>query len=534
MTGDMRSSILTTAAVAASVAGLTVIQPLAAAPPLLLAALLMEGDSADSAGGVADAIQGNLLPGNSKTVIVNFLTGPFGIWNALDETEDPQDLVPSTTLGAANGMPFIGPQQVPGQIPPAGPTQTQPPLWPLEPILSPILSPVIGLDPPDLDVNGLNPMPLPGFDDGPVVTSYEYDFNAYAPASLLNPFALTNSFAAYLDRALDLDRPVVPLDPDGVPTVCEGSATCTIDGRQVIKKTENGVTTITFINPDGTSIVARIETRDGRTYVTYDDDGPLPLVRPLRDYGGLLGNELADIIEPALTALVYWGYRDATGTGSNGLLPSTAETIRAVLDFVVGVKQGLESLFKPHLPPPATVAPASPVPEDTAADLDARPDELRLDPTSGSADESETKSSLEPPKPFGISVEDALNQLTEIFKQQPETTPETVDEAPVDEAPVDEAPVDEAPVDEAPVDEAPADEAPVDEAPVDEAPVDDSPSGDIDENSDEDANDTGTDGDSAAGDADAHPTDPKETKGDNDSHDNGGDSGSEPSSSSEG
>lgn len=441
MAGDLRSSILTTAAVAASVAGLTVIQPLTAAPPLLLAALLMDGGSGDidGVGGIADAIQGKLLPSDGRGVMINFLTGPFGMWNALDEPAGSYGTVPSTALGSATSMPFLNQQ---------GWSVTPPTLPPLAPALAPAAvpvapvppAPVIPFDVPSLQIGEsivTPPQPVPSPGPGDVVTSYKFGLGAYAPVTLLNPITLTNTVAEYLNRALSPVR----VNPDGTVT-CRVSC----DDLGVTTERVGDVLYVTFKNPDGTLVKAKVETRNGVTYVTYDDEGALPLVRPLRDYFGLFGNELADIIEPALTALVYWGYRDATEGPSDNWLPTPAETIKAVLDFLVGVKEGIESLFVPHSP--------------TADTTLARAEDV--DPEEPVTDEDNTPA--EAPEPA---------------EEEP-----TVDDEPAEETPVEDVET------EAPAEEEPAvDDEPTEETPDGEEPADETPDTDPEDNQSDDAGD---------------------------------------------
>ncbi|CAN5540771.1 hypothetical protein BH10ACT9_BH10ACT9_50820 [soil metagenome] len=449
MTGDLRSSILTTAAVAVSVAGLTVIQPLTAAPPLLLAALLMDGDTADYTG-LADTISGKLLPADGKAVVLNFLTGPFGIWNALEGDENHEDVVPSTALGIASSLPFMAPPVPAGALPPAMlPAVVGPPL----PTTVPAPLPVYNVDVPTMEIGDPTPVKPPVEPTvppiQPVVTSFGYDLGSYATATLINPFAWTNAVAAYLERTLT--GAVVPVNPDGSVGCGDDASECHVPGGVISQFTdEDGVKHVTFTTDQGKVVEATVETRNGVTYVTYDDDGALPLVRPLRDYGGLLGNELADVLEPALTALVYWGYRDAAGENDNLFLPSMADTIRAVLDFIVGVKEGLESLLEPHDAAPTTAALAAPA-EDADVD-DATPEVTAPEPVDEtSSSPTPEPSTPEPLDPAPISVEDAVHKLTDLFhkplrpeKGESDVSDEdtTVDEDTTDDTDTDEADTD--------------------------------------------------------------------------------------------
>jgi hypothetical protein len=454
--GDLRSSILTTAAVAVSVAGLTVIQPLTAAPPLLLAALLMDGGSGDidGVGGIADAIQGRLLPSDGRAVIVNFLTGPFSMWNPLDESDGSYGTVPSTTLGVAGSMPFLNQQ---------GWSVTPPALPPLAPGLPPAVppaqvlpAPVVSFDVPSLQIGEsivtpppAEPVPAPG--PGDVVTSYKFGLGSYATVTLLNPITLTNTVAEYLNRALSPVR----VNPDGTVT-CRGLS---CDDLGVTTERVGDVLYVTFKNPDGTLVKAKVETRNGVTYVTYDDEGSLPLVRPLRDYFGLFGNELADIIEPALTALVYWGYRDATDGTGNSILPTPAETIKAVLDFLVGVKEGIESLFVAH----------SPATDNSLARAEDADEEADVPATE---EDDEPSDGPEPSTPSEPSED-----------PQDEVTP------PAEETPAEEQPAEDEPTPEEPTTEEPADDEATEDTPDDDEPAEDTPATDPKDDESDDGDD---------------------------------------------
>ncbi|MGB3485579.1 MAG: hypothetical protein WBB07_25605 [Mycobacterium sp.] len=401
---------------AASVAGLTVVQPLTAAPPLLLASLLMNDGSGDSDGvsGIADAIQGRLLPSDGRTVIVNFLTGPFGLWNPLDQSDTGDSTVPSTTIGVASALPFLS-QQGLAALPPTGPLAPgQLPNFPQPEVPGQ----VVAFDAPSLQIGEaivtsppMGPFPM----SSDVVTSYGYDLSSYATVSALNPFALTNSVAAYLNGALS----PVEVNAKG-EVVCRHALSCNVDDLNIVRVPIDGGYIITFTHPDGTKITATVVTRDGVTYVTYENNGPLPLVRPLRDYGGLLGNELADFLEPALTALVYWGYRDATGANGNGLLPTPAETIQSLLNFIVGVKQGIESLFRAHEPSRVSGPAPTRIDAGTATDPD-EPAPVKSD--------NKTPAPSSPPVQEPVAADDPAPTVTEP-KHEPE--PASTEKEPAD------------------------------------------------------------------------------------------------------
>lgn len=96
------------------------------------------------------------------------------------------------------------------------------------------------------------------------------------------------------------------------------------------------------------------------TYITLKTPH-LPLLMPLYDIG--FPPALLDLIEPALTVMVDWGYDRSTGPGTPvtvGLVPRI-DPATAVRQLVEAAGQGVQSLITNLAPPaPAIVTPARP------------------------------------------------------------------------------------------------------------------------------------------------------------------------------
>jgi hypothetical protein len=338
VSGQTRSSVLTTVGVAASVVGLTVTQPLlSTVAPVALAALIVEGSSTNPSGdGIERFFQGKFQP--VPTVYVNFLTGPFGIWQALtqypENTDNPENTVMSSGWGAANASLMISYLKATDPNNPALTDTT----WVLDNNVA-NSNGGFGTRYPLFALIGVNPIPTPTDPGSTVIsTAYEYDINGNAPKYILNPFADANSLLAYFDRRLTQADLTLPADETTGDLACDSSNNCTID------KVDGDVTYVTF--SDGTT--ARFEKVDGVTYVGYETDG-LPLVQPLRQMGEP-GNAVADAIEPAMTALVNWGYPDNDPLANPGtlepagLFPTVAEDKKFVHDFAAGIQAGVASV----------------------------------------------------------------------------------------------------------------------------------------------------------------------------------------------
>ena len=142
---------------------------------------------------------------------------------------------------------------------------------------------------------GVNPVPVPNDLEGVQILDigYQYAWNSSAPTYISNLPALLNAIIAYAYRYRQQDK--LPI-PDEILTA---------DGQLI-----PGAQGHYIVGTDG-KIVRVDPVRDGVTtvYVTYQTDG-LPMLKPIRDFGGDVGNAFADVVEPVLTVLVNASYTD--------------------------------------------------------------------------------------------------------------------------------------------------------------------------------------------------------------------------------
>jgi hypothetical protein len=291
--------------VATAVAGVAATQPASISAPLVdLAALIVVGSSTHPDGsGTEDFFHGlfNQAPYNTGDDLehVNFFTGPFGINEALQAHAGEENAVLSSGWGAANASLL---------------------LMALQAKQDPILSKTVfildnnvsrpdggfGTRYPWFALIGVNPIPSPTDTDalGVVDVGYEYDYNSNAPADVLNPIAAVNSLVAYLYRHLNQNDLDLPVNPDGSPSVSCGSAnTCGItDSGTVLECPDAQCGAI----PEGDRVAAYVTQRGQTTYVTYTSNG-LPLTNLIRVVP-VVGNVIADLTEPVLTAIVNAAY----------------------------------------------------------------------------------------------------------------------------------------------------------------------------------------------------------------------------------
>jgi hypothetical protein len=184
---------------------------------------------------------------------------------------------------------------------------------------------------------GVNPLPSPTDTDalGVVDVGYEYDYNSNAPSDVVNPVAAVNSLVAYLYGHLNQNELDLPVKPDGSPDVTCGTAnTCGItDTGAFLECPDAQCGTL----PVGERVAAYVTKRGNTTYVTYTSNG-LPLANLIRALP--LGNVIADLTEPVLTAIVNSAYpngnpipadpskyQTAQPFSSLGRLAATAATI---------------------------------------------------------------------------------------------------------------------------------------------------------------------------------------------------------------
>ncbi|MET0897224.1 MAG: PE-PPE domain-containing protein [Mycobacterium sp.] len=142
---------------------------------------------------------------------------------------------------------------------------------------------------------GVNPVPVPNdLEDVQILDiGYQYAWNSSAPTYISNLPALLNAIIAYAYRYRQQDKLPIPeeiLTADGqLAPGAQGHYIIGTDGKIVrVDPVRDGVTTV---------------------YVTFETDG-LPMLKPIRDFGGDLGNAFADVVEPALTVLVNASYTD--------------------------------------------------------------------------------------------------------------------------------------------------------------------------------------------------------------------------------
>jgi hypothetical protein len=336
--------------VATTVAGVAATQPASISAPLVdLAALIVVGSSTHPDGsGNEDFFQGlfNQAPYNSGDDLehVNFFTGPFGINQALQAHEGEDNAVLSSGWGAANASLLLMALQA----------QQDPVLAKTVFILDNNVSRPnggFGTRYPWFALIGVNPFPSPTDTDalGIVDVGYEYDYNSNAPADVLNPVAAVNSLVAYLYRHLNQNDLDLPVNPDGSPSVSCGTAnTCGItDNGKVLPCPDAQCGAI----PEGDRVAAYVTQRGKTTYVTYTSNG-LPLTNLIRAVP-VVGNVIADLTEPVLTAIVNSAYPNGTPIPADpskyqpatplSSLPQLATTLPDVL------QQGLTSTTEPTL-----------------------------------------------------------------------------------------------------------------------------------------------------------------------------------------
>lgn len=313
----------------ATAATLGATQPMTA---VQLSALIIGASSTNPGGdGVADFYGGLYRQGQDEPVVANFFTGPFGIYQTIqDRSGDDDNVVLASGWGAANASLLLTYGKLTHD-----PVITQPTLYVLD---NNVASPNGGFGTrlPLFALLGVNPIPTPTDPGVPVVNVvYEYDINSNVPAYLWNAPAMANSLMAYLDRRLNQDSLDFPIDAEGNVRDCDATCHQTLDsGGTVVRQTADGT--------------VRISKVDDTTYVGYESKN-LPLVSPLRAFGEP-GNLLADAATPALRAVVDYGYPDNDPLANPQkytparLIPTRTETERFVRDFTDGVEEGANTL----------------------------------------------------------------------------------------------------------------------------------------------------------------------------------------------
>ncbi|TFV61102.1 PE-PPE domain-containing protein [Mycobacterium sp. PS03-16] len=321
--GRAAPAVLTTAVVAsvAAAGGVAVTAPETVASTMYdLSALIVEGSSTNPTGaGVEDFYRGKFAAGRD-VVTVNFLTGPFGVYDALAANGAADDnVVLSSGWGAANVSLLLSYLEATGGDDPVATDA----VYVLD---NNVARPNGGFGTryPVFGLIGVNPVPTPTAPGGQVVdVGYEYDINGNTPAYVLNVVAMANSLATYFDNRLNQNDIDLPLDADGNLELTD--AEC---GTACQVSIDSGEDTTVILESGKVVVIKHVgET----TYISYRRDG-LPLLQPLRTYGGEVGNRFADAIEDPLTAIVNYGYpnndplADPNVYRPAGLLPTPRET----------------------------------------------------------------------------------------------------------------------------------------------------------------------------------------------------------------
>ncbi len=269
-----------------------------------LSALIIEGSSTNPTGaGIAGFYDGKFAQDDQVTV--NFFTGPFGVYDALknhtdegntDEgNTDEVNIVMSSGWGAANVSLLLTYLDATGGDDPVATNA----VYVLD---NSVARPNGGFGTryPVFAVIGVNPLPTPTSPGAKVIdVGYEYDINGNTPAYVLNPFAMANSLATYFDNRLNQNTVNLPVDADGNLVLSEDEC-----GTTCRASIANGDDTTVMLESGETVVIKQV---GDTTYISYRSDG-LPLLQPVRTYGGEAGNRFADAIEDPLTDVVNYGY----------------------------------------------------------------------------------------------------------------------------------------------------------------------------------------------------------------------------------
>jgi PE-PPE domain len=190
---------------------------------------------------------------------------------------------------------------------------------------------------PAWSIVNVNPIPTPTDTGAPIIdVGYEYAWNSDVPQYALNVVALLNSITEYAYRYNKQDVTTLPaplLSPDGTTVNFDAPP-----GHYIV-------------DTDGTYTFEPLSAGNTTIYVTYKSKG-LAMLRPLRDFGGPIGNIVADAVEPVLTVIVNAGYGDNNPIGppdvyTRGSLLPPPKVIGTALQQIPGaISQGFENVKK--------------------------------------------------------------------------------------------------------------------------------------------------------------------------------------------
>lgn len=334
------------AGVATSVVGVAATHPASISASLVdLTALIAVGSSTNPSGaGVENFFQGKFRdplytgPAGDDIVHVNFLTGPFGIQQALEANANEPNVILASGWGAANvSLLLLG---------------NNPDLSQTVVVLdNDVARPDGGFGTryPWFALIGVNPIPTPSDTDALAVVNigYEYDYNSNAPADVLNPVAAVNSLVAYLYRHLDQTELDLPVNADGTPSVTCNANTCAITESGDVLDCHDARCS----SPED-RITAYVTTRGNTTYVTYTSDG-LPLARLIRDvvpFGDLIADATEPLLKLAVDSAYYDGNpipKDPSAYRPARLFPSPAELVATASKVPGAIEEGLAAATSP-------------------------------------------------------------------------------------------------------------------------------------------------------------------------------------------
>lgn len=391
--------------VATSVAGVAATQPASISTSLVdLTALIVVGSSTHPDGsGTENFFQGKfrdpIYTGDEgdDIVHVNFLTGPAGIYQALQANAGERNAVIASGWGAANTSLLL--RQLEAQNDPI-----------LEQTLFIFDNDVtwpdggFGTRYPWFALIGVNPLPTPSLTSAAaaVATAYEYDYNSNAPADVWNVLAAVNSLVGYLYRHLNQAELELPVDEYGKPTVtCEGANTCGITDNDVVLACPDARCASV---PEGDRVAAYVTMRGNTTYVTYTSGG-LPLANLIRD-ALPFGDLIADLTEPLLKTLVdsaYYGGNPIPADPSQyrpaRLFPPPNEIVATAAKIPAAIQEGIADATSPE---PTTTSTITVMADEAIVEDESKPltnvvrDSDKAVPGSLDMDATESTSTTDP------------------------------------------------------------------------------------------------------------------------------------------